>query len=174
MKFKNPHEKYLEQHKDEYPFPLNGTDWARLVALHKTIDHHKECKCSPCKDFFDVMHEGGLKEHEHESARRAIKYWFWLGKQNGYATDTYVPEKTSREESLELLARLSADPVLLAETEKKWLKFKMKMFTDKDEVERSEKQPYWNESAAEMWESRPNPESRRIYGPTEVEEYDEE
>lgn len=163
-------EKYLKEHENEYPFPLNGTDWARLVHLHKYLDHQKPCDCEGCEDFFVTMHHSGLREHEEESARRALKYWFWLGRQNGYPKDVYTPEKTSQEQAWELLSRLSSDPELLAEAERKWVKMKTRMFEQKSQQEaklpEEDDEPFWNESEAELWESRPNPESKRILGPT--------
>lgn len=131
MDFAKKRQKYLQEHDHEYPFPLNGTDWARLVAAHKYLDHHNECKCDGCDDFFNVVHKSRLREHEQESARRALKYWFWLGRKNGCLQPIYTPEKTSHEKAWELLCRLSSDPEMLAETEKRWLELKATMYKHK-------------------------------------------
>lgn len=156
MNLNDNHQRYLREHETEYPFPLNGSDWARLVALHKFLDHHEHCNCNGCDDFYQMIHANGLKEHEREATRRALRYWLWLGQVNGCQSSEYTPQKTSKEKAWDLLATLSSDPDLLAQTEKKWLEQKQKMFEHDKQVSESETDsPFWDESKSEMWESRP-------------------
>lgn len=75
------HRKYLSKHRGEYPFPVDGSDWSRLVQMRLAHDHKaKEPACDECRDFLSQLHsENDRLAHEFSSIRLALHHWFLTG-----------------------------------------------------------------------------------------------
>jgi nucleotide-binding universal stress UspA family protein len=80
-KLTREHRKYLSQHRGEYPFPVDGSDWSRLVQMRLAHDHKaEEPACDECRDFLSQLHSGDDRlSHELSSMRLALHHWFLTG-----------------------------------------------------------------------------------------------
>jgi hypothetical protein len=155
------HARYLRLHENEEQFPLDGSEWARLVALRLHEQHHPKCVCSDCDDFWVRLHSiGGPLGHERLAIQRSLHYWFLQGAEHyGYQ---FTPEETSQEKAWRTLAILSSNPESLAEAERSWLAAKQQTFDTKLQKQEGNGEKYWvTGGGSEMWESRPLPRDVR-------------
>ena len=68
---------YLRAHQDEYPFPLDGTEWARLIGEKFYFERHPHCACDSCDNFLTRLHgnESPLRR-QRKAVSKAMHHWF--------------------------------------------------------------------------------------------------
>lgn len=82
----NERQSYLKAHAGEYPFPLNGSNWARLIREKQFLDRHPHCKCESCQNFLTRLHDhsAGPLRRQRSVIAKAMHHWF-LHDTNGVA-----------------------------------------------------------------------------------------
>lgn len=118
--------KYFLEHKDESQFPLDGSDWARLVRmrLDRGKTHQTGCVCHHCDDFWGWLHRlTGPLQHERLAFQRATHHWFLLASDN-YGMPWYSANESHKAQVLDVLRNLVADgrKKSLDEIEQDWLR----------------------------------------------------
>jgi hypothetical protein len=119
------HKKYLEQHAGETPFPLDGSDWSRLVAMRLedldaegNSDHHYH------EDLLDQCHSlGSPLAHERAQLHDSHVHWFTV--RGGKKREMVQEQENSGNHALRVLAQVSGNKTL-KDFEKDWLKKRMK------------------------------------------------
>lgn len=73
------HQSCLAAHDCKDRFPLDGSDWARLVDM-RLHGHHQEVLCDSCAGFWLKLHS---KEsplfHERKKYQQGLMHWFSYG-----------------------------------------------------------------------------------------------
>jgi hypothetical protein len=70
----NKRERYLAKHQDQYPFPLDGSDWTRLVSLR--IEKARSCRCQHCADLlFKIEDDRSFRARVRDSEDLAKRFW---------------------------------------------------------------------------------------------------
>jgi len=69
------HEMYLTQHKGERPFPLDGSDWARLVSIRLEHDHDQHSLAGD--DLLSKCHsqDASAVATSHQAEKVGIRHW---------------------------------------------------------------------------------------------------
>lgn len=137
------HDIYLKAHIKDHPFPVDGSNWARLVGmrLHGFAEHRK--------DFLTALHStGSLLVREHTMQPYCLNYWF-LNPDLHYPTKIWATEDSCAPDDVwARLARHTNMPQALEEAEKRWLHEPCKTLSQPPEK-------FWLEDLSEMWEPRP-------------------
>lgn len=119
------HRHYLEEHIADRPFPLDGTDWSRLVSLRLEHEDRSECKNSACEDLLTRLHSIGTPlPHERKAIKQALHYWFLTGLKQ-YKPMPLGEQSDSGMHALEVLTTLKSDAAL-EEAERQWMKKRVK------------------------------------------------
>lgn len=120
------HKNYMRSHSQERPFPLNGSEWARLVNERIEREREARCACQSCLNFLTRLHslETPLKP-ERKCARRAMHHWFLQG-QPTYDS-TFVDGHSPAKESIQRLEDLGYSGSDLVDAEKQWLRSNVKV-----------------------------------------------
>lgn len=139
------HEKYFLEHLGEHPFPLDGTDWCRLVSMRLEHEfYHKTAGCKGCADLFTQLHALGTPlAHERQASWRAFQHWF-----SEVPAEYAVPiegQDDAAKHAMKVLSQVDKNAHLKA-AERQWLKERIKEWMPS-------KLPYWAADRAEAWES---------------------
>lgn len=112
------HQRYYKQHCEEDPFPLDGSDWSRLVALRLQRIRHPHC-CT-WDNFLTRLHsEHSPLEREHQLHCAFMGYWFL----NPYVHYPHANEGDNDAASAwSDVALRSVLPEILQEAEKQWVR----------------------------------------------------
>lgn len=97
------HKAFLAEHEKEFPFPVDGSDWSRLVSTRRSHEHHVQYDAHLNPDFWYWVHsERGPIRHERRAFQRALHHWFLIG------SDSYnlpwVEDQTRRELALQAIS----------------------------------------------------------------------
>ncbi|MBX9688204.1 MAG: hypothetical protein K2X27_15960 [Candidatus Obscuribacterales bacterium] len=91
------HDRYLRRHQNDHPFPLDGSEWARLVSERLERARHPSCLCDGCLNFLSRLHGNkSLLDRERAGVRCAMHYWFLQG-QSMYREKLGFSDEQSRE-----------------------------------------------------------------------------
>jgi hypothetical protein len=73
------HKGYLAAHAGEFPFPLDGSHWSRLVAAGISQERRQDLPHN-VPDFWEWLHadQGPLKR-QRKNFKRALHHWFLVG-----------------------------------------------------------------------------------------------
>lgn len=138
------HRDYLREHINDHPFPVDGSDWSKLVQMRLKHEHEKsEPACNECLDFLDrVKSAEGLASHEQHMIRSAMRHWFLSG-----AAPLDAADRKSRVD--QILRTLSTDrtPMTPEEAERDWL-------AKRSQTYRVVPGRYWVSQEGEAFESR--------------------
>jgi hypothetical protein len=116
---------YLKAHSDDYPFPLNGTDWAREIREHQFWANHPSERCAGPDNFLSRLHgRKSLLNRQRAVLYRAMSHWFlqdldqafWMSEQISAGELARLQLKASKSESV-----VSS----LLDIEKSWIKKKL-------------------------------------------------
>lgn len=118
------HLHYLADHLGEHPFPVDGSDWSRLVAMRLEHEYyHPEAQCKQCEDLLTkLQHPHSTLERERHSSAWGMQHWFVV------ASDQYKPPLDIDEAGIHALKALSQinNNNALEEAEKQWLQKRTK------------------------------------------------
>ncbi|MBX9688205.1 MAG: hypothetical protein K2X27_15965 [Candidatus Obscuribacterales bacterium] len=107
---------YLDSHLNEYPFPLNGSDWAREIREHQYLEHHPNKRCETCENLLSRLHrDDKFFRRQRTAILRALHHWFM----HDVKVDYFLSEQLSAEELAKY--QLLDDVVTLADAEQNWL-----------------------------------------------------
>lgn len=112
------HRAYLLEHINDHSFPLDGSDWSKLVQMRLKHQHQRsEPSCDSCQDFLDkIKSPEGPASHERRTIQAAIRHWFLSG-------TAPLDEHGSEKRVDQLLRTLSSGkiPMTPEEAEREWL-----------------------------------------------------
>lgn len=115
-------EAYLREHCNEYPFPLNGTDWAREIREHQFWQKHPADRCEGASNFLTKLHDrGSLMKRQRAVVYRALHHWFLTDLDQAF----WMKDQLNAGELACLQLQLQAREEVvssLADVEKTWLK----------------------------------------------------
>lgn len=113
------HKQYFEQHKLEHPFPLNGSDWCRLVQMRLNhADHEDKCDCVECENLLTRLHSlYSLFPHVRGAERFGVLHWFSKECQPQRA---FGEEQNSGNHALKVLRDLGPPIDALRAAERDW------------------------------------------------------
>ncbi|MBY0552521.1 MAG: hypothetical protein K2W95_34890 [Candidatus Obscuribacterales bacterium] len=110
------HNKYLRKHLEEDPFPLDGSDWSRLVALRLQRSRHPHC-CT-WDNFLTRLHSSDSPlEREHLLHSTFLNYWFL----NPYLHYPHLHEEGDEMKGWDRVELTKFMPEILEEVEKQWV-----------------------------------------------------
>lgn len=124
---------YLKAHATEYPFPLDGSDWAREIREKQYLERHPHFKCESFLNFLTRLHEKNSPlTRQHSAILRALHHWFMQ--------DADLAHSMSREANAEELAKLQIKKAAkgidsLDSTEEAWLSSKTFSRADHPELQ---------------------------------------
>lgn len=68
---------YLKAHESEYPFPLDGSNWARLIREKQFLEKHPHCRCDTCLNLLTRLHnKDSLLLRQRKMIMKAMHHWF--------------------------------------------------------------------------------------------------
>lgn len=67
---------YFENHFLDYPFPLNGTDWAREIREQQFRKRHPNRRCEGPANFLNKVQNNVFQHMQRSTMNDAMKYWF--------------------------------------------------------------------------------------------------
>lgn len=147
------HRDYLEEHKNDHPFPLDGSNWSRLAAMRLDHAYHENAhRCHLCENLLTRLHSlDSPFAHERRAAIRALSYWLVqdLSKQ-AFPMPFHIDE-TQKERTLQYLDTLSTNPESLRVAEQQWLDRRQKAWNPLPGK-------YWGADTTEEFESHPLPD----------------
>lgn len=112
---------YLDAHKKEYPFPLDGSDWAREIREHQFFERHPNCRCQSCQNLLTRLRDkDSFLKRQHNVIQRALHHWFLHDAKLAY----WMNDQLTAEELAKLTVKLEANAPQeesLDETEARWL-----------------------------------------------------
>lgn len=113
---------YFRAHEKEYPFPLDGTNWARLIREKQFLERHPHCRCDSCQNLLTRLHDkDSLLIRQRKMIMKALHHWFL---QEATLGNIFWTEQLSSQElakhklNTRKFGRLITN---LQETEKEWL-----------------------------------------------------
>lgn len=117
---------YRKEHESDETFPLDGSDYARLVREHQYLEKHHHINAEPYDDFLARMHARGsaLLSPVRGLIQKALYHWFSFVPKEKYEFPT-APEVPTREELVQKrIDSLNEHLVELEDTENEWLTHK--------------------------------------------------
>lgn len=147
------HKAYLQEHADEYPFPIDGSEWSRLVAARISHEHHLECDLHLHEDFWFWLHyDKSFLKHERQTYQRALHHWFLTGSDSYELPWYHSGQPTQQELAWHFLHEINKDKQHkdLAEIESEWIRGGAAA-----KVWLPAKSPHWFNTDPEAGESRP-------------------
>lgn len=106
------HRAYFTEHKYEHPFPVDGSNWARLVKMRLDRDGRElaPVACLHQEGFWNWLHKfTGPLIHERRGFQRATHHWFLLNGKNFVLPWKHRTSATKADLAQELLHHLE-DP----------------------------------------------------------------
>lgn len=122
------HKRYFEQHANEHPFPLDGSDWTRLVAMRLDNDESHEDDTVKDGDFLEKVHSlSSPLGHERAQIHDSHVHWFTI--RGGKKRELSKEEEDAGTHALRVLSQVSKNKTL-KDWEKDWLKKRVKAWTE--------------------------------------------
>lgn len=110
------HNRYLRKHLEEDPFPLDGSDWSRLVALRLQRSRHPHC-CTWDNLLTRLHSTESPLEREHLLHSTFLNYWFL----NPYLHYPHLHEEGEEMRGWDRVEITKFMPEILEEVEKQWV-----------------------------------------------------
>lgn len=136
------HRTYLLEHMNDHSFPLDGSDWSRLIQMRLKHEHEKgEPACDNCLDFLDkIKSSDQLASHERCAIQAALRHWFLAG-------TAPLDEQGNEKRVDQILRTLAASrtPMTPEEAEKEWLSKRSHAYSTEGK--------YWVSQQGEAFES---------------------
>lgn len=137
------HNQYLRRHLAEDPFPLDGSDWSRLVALRLHRARHPHC-CS-WENLLTRLHSSDSPlEREHLLHSTYLNYWFLNPYLHYPHLHREVEDADVNNKNWSDVALRSVMPEVLEEVEKQWLRPASKLFELSPSM-------FWVDEVAQDW-----------------------
>ncbi|MBX9688431.1 MAG: hypothetical protein K2X27_17105 [Candidatus Obscuribacterales bacterium] len=91
------HQNYIAIHSKDGIFPLDGSDWARLVSM-RLHPSHRELECEKKLDFWLRLHsDESPLPHERKVCQKGLNHWFLIGNEQynldlRYTTESHIDD----------------------------------------------------------------------------------
>ncbi len=161
------HKAYFADHQGEFPFPIDGSEWSRLVSTRISHEHHLNFDKHRVQDFWTWLHHSsGPVKRQRKTIQRALHHWFLLGS-DSYGLPWYeYGKETNRQIAWTALHNLQRmkEQSELSEVESDWMKD-----SSAAKVWLPKSSKHWIGGDAENWEPRPNPRLKAGVYPDEQE-----
>ena len=118
---------YFKMHEHDDPFPLDGSEWARLIRERQYLEHHHHSGCEQYGDFLDRIHnrENGVLRHLRSAIEKALFHWFTKSRKITCNCQTLKEEMSCEEIAQARIAGVESRLTDLAEAEQHWLSHKV-------------------------------------------------
>jgi hypothetical protein len=161
------HFQYYQKHKNDQRFPLDGSDWARLVQMR--LHAPSRVCCAVCADPIDrAIYDWVLIQHNHEILKMALSYWFHNLDTTAFLTPrkSFSQAEQSGEMSLKRLDEMERQTrsQSLNEVETNW--FETKQGTDIDP------ESYWAARSRKSYASKTAEKHRSVSESPALNEFD--
>jgi hypothetical protein len=114
------HISLMQKHIKDAQFPLDGSEWARLVQLRLDHEHHA-CDCHRCTNLLTRLHSKDSPfKGDRVAVQRALHHWFFHNVHDQWSSPWPMGE-TSGVHALKTLTTLGSSVQGLAAVEKQWL-----------------------------------------------------
>lgn len=118
---------YLKIHENEDPFPLDGTEWARLVRERQYLEKHHHAGVEPYEDFLGRLQskDKGILYHIRTIISKAMCHWFAFKNKNTVKSSELSEPLSAEDLATQRIDVLKERLSNLSETEKDWLSHKV-------------------------------------------------
>ncbi len=115
---------YFKAHENEEPFPLDGSDFARLIREHQYLEKHQHHNEEPYDDFLARLHAKGsvLFSPVRGLIQKALYHWFTPKEEYHFPVPPEIP--TKEELVQKRIDALNDHLVELSDAENDWLAHK--------------------------------------------------
>ncbi len=167
------HLNYLREHEKDEPFPLDGSQWSRLVSMRLHREHYSDCRCQDCDNLLTRLHSlNSPLALQRSGVFRAMHYWFLHGDDLYPGNWRFSDQPTMDQSAIKILKDMGGLTPSLTEAEKLWLAQRTRAWTEEARREAellaesefpedglkkigTKESKYWSEAAGEYYESRP-------------------
>ncbi len=123
---------FLKAHEGDKTFPLDGSDWARLIREKQFLEQHPHCRCESCDNFLTRLHrKDSLLKRQRGVIVKAMHHWFLQEEKIGSLYWTMREQLTAHELAKSNVVGVSKHPSNLIDAEKDWLSQKIYASRDK-------------------------------------------
>ncbi len=117
---------YYASHCADKSFPLDGSDWARLLREKQILERHPHCRCDSCENLLTRLHDrNSLLKRQRIVVAKALHHWFLQEEKYGSLYWTMREQQTAHELAKALVDNSEDHPSTLIDAEKDWLSQKI-------------------------------------------------